>query len=113
MSITTRRPRGKSCAVEDAKYMGNLVAAGQACECGGVHIAQQPVQDGPRVVEVVALDVDESTVTRRHQHRNTSGPRRFTDEHLDVQRVAFLNNDIESIEEPVDRIGGDPGYRYL
>src|SRR5438045_381649 len=93
--------------------MGNLVATAQARECGGVYIAQQPVQDGARVVEVVALDVGKATVTRRHQHRNTPCPRGFTNEDLDVQRIAFLHNDIQALEEPVDRVGGDARCHYL
>jgi hypothetical protein len=57
------------------------------------------VEDGPPRLEIEALDVDQPPIAGRHQDGQPAGPCLLPDEGLDVEGVAFLDHDVEALEE--------------
>ncbi len=89
--------------------MRNLVLGGEVGEVGGAQIAEKAVQDRPRRFEVEALDVHQPSVAGGHQHRNALPAGTFAHQDLRIQRVALLDDDVQSVQKSVDRRGGDAG----
>ena len=97
-------PWRQSCAVHHAEGIWNLVLARQLRQLREVHVAQQAMQDLPLWLHIEALDVQEAAVAGGHQDRDTSLTRGLADKDLGVQRVAFLHENVDAVEESVDRL---------
>ncbi len=62
------------------------------------------MQNRPLRVEVEALHVDEASVTGRHQHRNSTRSGLLSHDRLHIQRIAFVDSDIEAVEKFVNGV---------
>lgn len=58
-------------------------------------------------VEIVAFDVDQSAIAGFHDDRDTASAGTVADEDFDVEGVAFLDHQIQSVEEGIDRVFAD------
>ncbi|NCL78304.1 hypothetical protein AIIKEEIJ_05802 [Rhodococcus sp. YH1] len=92
---------------QQAQSVRNLLPTRQGGEPLRVDLSQQSVKRGSRP-QIEALDVDQPPVTRLHHHRDCS-PGRFRAQHdLDVQGVALVHDDVESVQELAHRFRSDP-----
>nr|WP_251072628.1 hypothetical protein [Streptomyces sp. ISL-43] len=97
---------------EDPQDVGHLLADRQPLEVGGRHTVDQAVQQGPVRFEVEAFHVQHAALVGLHQHRDPVRPGTLTGEDLDVEVVAFFDEQIGTAvaavagEERVDVVLG-------
>ena len=92
--------------------MRDLVPAAHPRQQSDVEFAEQAVQDGTVRFQIETFHVDQAAVTGRHQHRNPAGLCTLAHQGLHVQRVALLDDDVESVEELVDGVVGQSGVEH-
>ena len=80
-----------------------MSSLGRPAEIREVQVAEQAVQNLPVRLEVEPFDVQRAAVAGGHQHRDAPGARDLANKHLGVERIAFLDEDVDTVEEPVDR----------
>src|SRR5271166_2500414 len=61
----------------------------------------------PRL-QVETFHVHQASIACSHQHRNPTGAGALAHDDLHVQRIAFVDNDVESVEELVDGVDCQP-----
>ena len=79
--------------------MRNFVLPRQAGESCAIQIAQQTVEDRSGGLQIEPFDIYQATVACCHQNRQPQGTCGLADEDLHVERITFLDNDIQSCEE--------------
>ena len=107
-STSDAAPRADRLVASMMRRTRNLLPIGKAGEAGDVCIAKQAVQDGPLRLQVEPLDVDQAAVAGCHQNGESTGPRSLANQGFNVQRIAFLDNDVEAVEEFADDMGVTP-----
>ncbi len=58
-------------------------------------------------LEVESLDIEDAAVTRLHQHRDPALPGFFAHQHLHVEGVALLDDQVETVEKAAEVLGRD------
>ena len=108
-----RHPWGQTFGVQVAQDVRDLVPAAHPRQQSDVEFAEQAVQDGTVRFQIETFHVDQAAVTGRHQHRDSAGLGAFAHHGLHVQRVAFLDDDVETVEELVNGVVGQSGVEHL
>ena len=67
-----------------------------------------PWNSGPVGFEIEPLDVEQTPVAGVHQYRNSPRPGLLANAHLHVQRITFLDHQVQAIEEFVHVVLGQP-----
>jgi hypothetical protein len=97
-----RHPARQLARLEEAQDVRHLVGGRQAGQLARADVAEEAVEERALGLEVEALDVEQPTVTRLHQHRHPGPAGRLPHQELEVERVALLHHDVEPVEEGVD-----------
>jgi len=80
-----------------------------------VHAGEQPVEDGTLRLEIEPLDVEHAAIAGLHHDRDPPIARGLSDKELHIERVAFLDDEVEAVEERAEVLLGDAlrGDRHL
>ena len=85
--------------VENPKDERNLVPRAEPRQRLHVDVTDYSVEDGPVGFEVESLDVQQTPVTGRHQHRQSPSLGLPSQGHLDVEGVAFVDHHVRAVQE--------------
>ena len=78
-----------------------------------IQIAQQTVEDRSGGLQIEPFDIYQATVACCHQNRQPQGTCGLADEDLHVERVTFLDNDIQSCKEFAQGFRSESGCLHL
>ena len=129
---TGRHPRRDSSSINDRHHIRNLLLGRQSPYRVRREVPHKTVQHRPIRVEIEPLHIQQTEIRGLHQHWHPSSARLVAHRQLHVQAVAFLDEDIDPVEQHVERLAhraaqqdanreigvdlGDPprrGYRFV